>query len=108
MNAMMNKWLVILALAGASVVSAKSYSVTIVDPSTVHNVRLNPGDYRLKLDGSNAVFTDADGNHYTAPVSVQQATKKFDNTEVETEKVAGQDRIEEIRLSGTKMKLEFN
>jgi hypothetical protein len=105
---MMNKWILMLALAGVPIASAKSYDLTIATPSVVHNVKLNPGDYRLKLDGSNAIFTDANGHHYTAAVSVKQEKKKFDETEVDTTKVAGQDRINEIRLSGTRMALEFN
>ena len=105
---MMNKWLVVLALAGIPIASAKSYDVTIATPCVAHNVRLTPGEYRLKVDGSNAIFTDANGNSYKTPVTIQQASKKSDDTEVETKKVAGQDRIEEIRLHGSRMKLEFN
>lgn len=105
---MMNKWIFMLALAGVPIASAKSYNVTIATPSVVHNVKLNPGDYRVKLDGSNAIFTDESGHHYTTAVSVKQEQKKFDETEVETTKIAGQDHIDEIRLSGTRMALEFN
>ncbi len=103
-----NKWILLLTLIGVPIASAKSYTVTIATPSVVHNVKLNPGDYRVKLDGSNAIFTDASGNHYTAPVSVKQEQKKNDDTEVETTNVAGLDHISEIRLSGTRMALEFN
>lgn len=105
---MMNKWIFMLALVGVPIASAKSYDVIIATPSVVHNVKLNPGDYRVKLDGSNAIFTDENGHHYKAAVSVKQEEKKFDDTEVETTKVAGQDQITEIRLSGTRMALEFN
>jgi hypothetical protein len=105
---MMNKGLIICALAVLPVASAKSFDVSIAEPSIVHNLRLKPGEYRLKLQGTNAIFTDADGNSFKTAVNVEQETKKFSDTEVMSTKDAGQERIEEIRLEGTKMKLEFN
>jgi len=105
---MTNKWLIIIALAGMSIASAKSYDIAIASPCMVHNIRLNPGQYRLKLDGANAIFTDASGNSFKTTVKVQQLAKKFDDTEVQTTRIAGQDRVQEIRLNGTKMQLDFD
>jgi len=105
---MINKWVVVFALVGVPLASAKSYNVTIASPCIVHSVRLNPGDYKLTLDGSKATFKDENGNSYEAAVNVQQASTKSDDTEVLTRRIAGQDRLEEIRLHGSTMKLEFN
>jgi len=105
---MTNKWLIIGILAGLPVASAKSFDVTIGEVSVVHNLRLKAGDYRLKLEGSNAIFTDADGNSFKTAVNVEQETKKFPDTEVLSTNDAGHERIEEIQLGGTKTKLKFN
>lgn len=105
---MMNKWLIIGMLAGLPVASAKSFDVSIAEASVVHNLRLKPGDYRLKLDGSNAIFTDADGNSFKTAVSVEQEPKKFPDTEVLSTNDANDQRIEEIQLGGTRTKLKFN
>jgi hypothetical protein len=89
---MMNKWLIISTLAGLPVASAKSFDVSIAEPTVVHNLRLKPGEYRLKLEGSNAIFTDPDGNSFKTAVNIEQETKKFSNTEVLSTNDAGQGR----------------
>ena len=105
---MTNKWLIIFALAGASIASARSYDIAIASRCMVHDIQLHPGQYRLKLDGANAIFTDANGNTFKTTVKVQQEARKFDDTEVQTRRVADQDHVQEIRLDGTKMQLDFN
>lgn len=105
----MNKWLVALALLGMSVASAKTYDITLSDPSAVGKYNLKPGQYELTVKASTAVFKDLKtGKSYQTTAKVEQAEKKFDDTEVETKRVGGENHITEIRLHGTKTKLEFN
>jgi hypothetical protein len=82
--------------------------VEFQSPSIVGKVQLPPGHYTLKLDGSNAIFTNENGKSFETAVSTQQTAKKFADTEVESRTVAGKQQVQEIRLRGTKMKLEFN
>jgi len=104
---MINRWLLVFALAGIPLLSAKTYDLSLTAPAVVHNLHLRAGQYRLKIEGSQVIFTDEDGNSVQTDVKVEQANKKFDDTEVETAKIAGTDHIKEIRLHGTKMELEF-
>lgn len=105
---MTNKWLMVLAIAGLSLAGAKSYDVAIPSVTVVHNLRLKPGDYHIKLQGSNVIFTNAYGDSFKTTATVQTASTKAEYTEVETKKIAGQDQVEEILLGGSRTKLEFN
>lgn len=106
---MKTKWLLAFALAGLSIASAKTYSINIDQPYVVAGVQLKPGDYRLNLEGSKAVFTR--GGKKTAAeakVTVENSPKKFNYTSIASKLAGGQNQIESISLGGTRMKLDFN
>jgi hypothetical protein len=97
-----------LALASLSLASAKSYDITLTQAAKAGSVQLAAGQYRLKVDGSNAVFTSVDGNKsVSVPVKVESAEKKFDQTAVETNDSNGASKVEAIELGGSTTKLEF-
>jgi hypothetical protein len=106
---MKTKLLFVFLLAGLAITSAKTYKVTIFDPSLVAGVQLKPGDYRVDVNGSKAVFIDdREKTVAEAKVTVENSTKKFGSTAVETKQVGGNKQIEYISLGGTHMKLAFN
>jgi hypothetical protein len=100
----------VLALSCLSIASAKSYELTLASPTKAGKVQLKPGLYRLKIDGSNAVFTEVDNDKsFTVPVKVNSAgTKKFDQTRVDATKDNGTDVIQDIELGGSTTKVEFS
>lgn len=104
----MSNKLLFLALFGAALAGAKTYDITLPESSVVENVPLRQGDYSLKVNGTKVTFTDENGKSVEATAKIEQAAKKFGDTEVQTKKVAGQDQIMEIRLQGTRTKLDFN
>ena len=96
------------ALALASIASAKSYDIVLSGPAKAGAIQLSAGEYSLKVQGSNAVFTNMDtGKSVTAPVKVQTASKKFENTAVDTEKQNGADEIKSIELGGSNTQLQL-
>ncbi len=97
-----------LCLASVSFLSAKSYDFSIGTAATVGNVQLPAGEYRVKVDGDQATFTEAkDHKTFTAPVKLETVPQKFDQTAVVSTKQDGADRIEAIELGGSNTKLEF-
>ena len=105
----MTRWLIALALAGVSIASAKTYSITLSEPYVMGSTTVKPGDYHLKLQGSEALLlTESNKTAAEAPVKVEDQTKKFDETAVISTTVGNQRRIEDIELGGTRMKLKFN
>jgi len=99
----------VLALSCLSIASAKSYEITLSGPTKAGNVQLKAGLYHLKIDGSNAVFTDVDSaKSFTVPVKVENTDKKFDQTKVDATKDNGTAVINDIELGGSKTKVEFS
>jgi hypothetical protein len=96
-----------LVFAGLSIASAKSYQITLSETSKAGNVQLAPGSYSVKLEGTNAIFTDENGKKISAPVKVENAEKKHDATAVQTTKTNDGDKIQAIELGGSTETLEF-
>jgi hypothetical protein len=98
-----------LAVASLSIASAKSYDIVLSGPTKVANVQLKAGEYRLKLDGNNAIFTDVEsGKSFTAHAKIDTpAASKYQETAVDTDKKADMDQISAIELGGTTTKIEF-
>jgi hypothetical protein len=91
-----------------SIASAKSYSVAFTSPTMVGNTQLPAGEYTLKVEGSNAVFTNVDNNKsFTTPVKIENADKKYGVTTVETTQEGNASHIDDILLGGSNTKLDF-
>lgn len=107
---MTNRLLLIgaLALSTLTLASAKSYDIMLTQASKAGSVQLAAGEYRLKVEGANAVFTSVNGNKsYTVPVKIENADKKFSETAVETNDANGGSKVEAIELGGSTTKLGF-
>lgn len=105
----MKKFVAVAALAFSSlvVVNAKTYDITLSNPAKAGSVQLKPGIYKLKVEGSSAVFTDGKSKSYTTPVKVETGEKKYDDTRVHSTREGAEDRINQIDLGGSKTKLGF-
>jgi hypothetical protein len=104
--------LLIFAFLGFSLAAGakdKSYTVTLNEPVQFGASRLQPGKYKLELEGNRAILTSK-RNHrsVTAPVTVKQANRKFDNTGVELNTTGRIDRLEGVELGGTHMNVHFD
>ena len=89
----------VLALATISFASAKTYNVSLTHPSMAGSQQLTPGDYRVKVDGTTAVFTDLKtSKSVTVPVKVETGEKKFKYTAVDSTSAGASERINAIEL----------
>ncbi len=96
----------VLALALAS---AKTYTVTLLQPATVAGTELQPGDYKVSVMDDGKVVLKSGKHSIESAAKVEQADKKFDSTTVRLQTSdSGKPKIEEIRLGGTKTRLVFN
>jgi hypothetical protein len=106
----MKKFIVVagLALSSLTVLSAKTYDIVLSNKTKAGNIELKPGSYKLKIEGTNAIFTDTSkGKSFTTPVKVETGDKKFDDTRVQSVKDGETEKINEIDLGGSKTKLGF-
>lgn len=95
-----------LSLASLGIASAKSYDLTLTAPAMAGNNELKPGDYKLKVDGSQAVITGQQSKaSVTVPVKIQNSDKKFGYTTVESSNQGGMDTIQAIDLGGSNTRL---
>jgi hypothetical protein len=98
----------VLSLASLTIVSAKSYEIVLSTTTKVGSVELKAGQYTLKVQGANAIFTSVETyKSYTTPVKVENSDTKFDSTKVQSSKQGETDQIQEIDLGGSKTKLGF-
>ena len=105
---MMNKIVVFVAmLALAAVASAKSYSITLYEPSVIGGTELKPGAYSLELKDQKVVIRKGK-QMGEAAVKVESADTKFSSTTVRYSNGDGKYHIQEIHLGGTNMKLIVN
>jgi hypothetical protein len=99
----------VLAMLTLPIASAKSYTISLGSPTVVGSAQLSPGEYTLKVEGSNAVFTKVDSSKsVTAPVKIENADHKFDVTSVESTQEGNAQHIRDIQLGGSTTKLDFN
>ncbi len=69
----MMKKFAMMALFGVWLLSAKTYTITVTDPSQAGTAQLKPGEYKLKLNGSQAVLTDTRGRTIDSVTKVETA-----------------------------------
>jgi hypothetical protein len=92
-----------LALA-AAFAAASSYHVTLFSASSVGGKTLNPGDYKVEVNGDDVVFKRAKET-VQAPGKLETVEKKFNSTSV---RYNDQKEIQEICIGGTNKKIVVN
>jgi len=69
----------VLAFSTLTFGSAKTYEITLSSPSKAGSLQLKAGQYRLKVDGTNATFIGVDNaKSVTTTVKVVPTDKKFE------------------------------
>lgn len=103
----MRKLLTALVVLGLTVAAeAKTFYITLFQPSTVGSVTLQPGEYKLDLDGAKVMIRNESGSA-EAEVKIENGDKKFGSTSVRYQNGDGNYHVQEIRLGGTKTRLVF-
>jgi hypothetical protein len=75
-------------------------------PTKAGATELKPGEYRVKVEGSQAVFTDTqNGKTFSVAVKIENSDRKFANTSVESTNQGGMDTIQAIDLGGSSTRL---
>jgi hypothetical protein len=98
-----------LALSTIALAGPKSYDIVLLEPMKAGNAELVRGEYKVKVEGSTAVFTNTHTRQsLSVPVKVDNADQKFDVTAIDTSKQGNEQQIKSIQLGGSKTKLEFD
>jgi hypothetical protein len=71
-------------------------------------VEIAPGDYKMTIQGTNAVFNEEhNGKSFTLPVKIETVSTKFDATAFNTMEQGNVRNLVAIDLGGSKTKLDF-
>lgn len=84
-----------------------SFRFTLQEPATLNGTRLNPGDYRIEVNGEKATLKMGKTT-IQAPAKLETAEQKFNTTTVDFENVNGNPAISEIHIGGTKTRIVFS
>ena len=99
--------LFVCLLAGMAFASTKSFTVTLFEPATIGGTEMKAGDYKFELQDQKIVIKH--GHETTeAAVKVETGADKYPSTEVTYANVDGKNKVQEIRVGGTNMKLVLN
>jgi len=99
---------VLLSLSTLAFAGPKSFTVVFDKTATVGSVTLVPGEYKVKVDGTNAVFTNKSNfKSVSTAVKVEAGEKKFKDTAIDTLKNGSGETVQSITIGGTTTKLEF-
>jgi hypothetical protein len=97
-----------LALSSLTIASAKSYNINLSAPTKAGSVVLKAGEYTVKVQGTNVVFTSEEtAKHYSVPGKIEKGSGPYRKTVIETTKKGDTDQIDEIDLGGSSDKLTF-
>jgi hypothetical protein len=97
----------VFAIASLAFAGGKTYNVTLSKPAKVGSLQLVAGSYELKVDGSNAVFTDAKRHSFSTAAKVENGSKKFAYTAVDSTETGDVELVHSITLGGSVTKIEF-
>ena len=105
----MKKFLIGFAFVGLSLLSAKSYEISVDAAAQAGDVQLQPGLYKVSIAGNKVKFTNENsGKSVETNAVIDTAAKnKFDNTAVESEQGKNGAKIREINLGGTTTTVKF-
>ena len=80
----------------------------LVAPTKAGNITLRPGQYRVSVDGSDAVFQDVRNSHqFRIAAKVEDNGETFEQTRVRTSKHSGRRHVEAIEMEGSTTRIEF-
>jgi hypothetical protein len=99
--------LVFTVLAMAAAAHAKTYTVTLFQPSQVENTVLPPGEYKVDVKDDKVTIRQGKMTVETK-ARAETSEQKFTATSVRYQDADGKYRLYEIRLGGTNTKLVFN
>lgn len=103
---MLKRMTLVLVAFALAVANAKTYTVTLYEPSVLAGTHLKAGEYQIDLKDTKAVLKSGRFTVESA-VKVEKAETKYAETKVRYVNAEGNLRLHEIVLGGTNLKLVF-
>jgi hypothetical protein len=88
--------------------NARSCEIFLASPTQAGSVLLLPGQYRVSLDGGEAVFQDVRSTRsFRTAVKVEDNGSAYDATRISTTHDSGARRMNAIEFEGSGTRIEF-
>jgi len=100
--------LFVCLMAAMAFASAKTYNVTFFEPTVIGGTELKAGDYKFEVQDQKLVIKQHGKETTAASVKVETGDSKYSSTTVRYANADGKNKVEEIRVGGTNMKLVLN
>ena len=99
--------LIVMASALAALCQAADRRITLLNPCVIAGTKLDPGDYKVQIDGDKVKIYSAKQTVETT-AKVETGAEKYPTNSLKYENGDGPRRIIEIRLGGTNTKIVFS
>ena len=103
----MLKRVAVLLLVAGLIASAKTYTFSVDRVTQLGTAELKPGEYKVKVDGTQAVVVDRTGHQIETTAKVEPADHKFMATAVTISTQDGGATILAIDLGGSSTRVVF-
>lgn len=103
---MIKRFLMLCAVAGVSLASAASHTVTFVQATIGKSQAVKAGDYRLDLK-ENSVVIVSGNKKIEVPAKIENGSTKFKRTQVIYHQDEGKFVVHEIQVGGTTETVTF-
>jgi len=100
------KFALVFTTFALGLVFAAGYQMSISTPTWVNGKELQPGDYKLQVQGSSVTIT----GHETSiqvPAEIQTSAAKHPYTTLRSYNINGKQQLEEVDVGGTKTTILF-
>jgi hypothetical protein len=98
----------LVSLSSLALAGTKSYEIVLDTPAKAGALQLPAGDYKVKVEGSKATFTDTKTNKsLSTDIKLKTTERKFAHTAVDSSKQNDGQRIDAIELGGSSTEIEF-
>lgn len=98
---------ILFAVASLCLAEVKTYSITVHEPSMVGSSQLEPGSYKVTVDGDKATFSNRT-TKVEAAVKVETAEKKYDYTSIKIKSEGSSKKIHRIEFRGSRVAIDIN
>jgi len=97
-----------LLLTSLSLCDTRSFEILLPQPTHAGGLVLAPGQYRVTVEGSDAVFQEVrSARSFRTAVKVEVSGATYPVTRIRVSKNAGAERMDAIELEGSGTRLEF-
>jgi hypothetical protein len=103
----MKKLTILLFTVALAIGAAKTYRITLFQPTVIAGTELKPGDYNLDLNGEKMVIRQGKVSAEAA-VKSEVNGERYGSTSVRYAVRDGKNHLVEVRLGGTNTKLVLN